>query len=1737
MKISKIVSATLLSVAVGVSAYAAEGDASLSKKDLAEQIDILEKIKDNFAQELQNINGSQWNNKIKNTQLREKIVNIVGLAKKLNDRYTQIEEGGYTFKVDKAKGEVRIYKGNTISDNTPYDTINQFGEYIPHLKKNLENGKIGSNATLTTPTFETDESKAIAKLKQNIEIKALQDAIKLPIYTDLKQESINGISGNKIVKDSLVAILQAADSVLENDKSFAFSNDNMENKVGIFGSEREVIISKDSNGKSSIIVKYNNKTDKITLDEDNNLVYSDNANAKEALDTAIKKLFKEDTTDYKSPSDSTAYKIKQYIKEIEKQTNKEDDKIKESLFKITSKVQDAGDKTPIEFILSNEVLNKYKEFDRKIQSGNATSKIDALNRTFFGSLTTDAKVVDQNIETIIKKINETSGIADGTYTLTPNDTAKGNVVIKKSNNVTEIYFSKNQNTNSLDDKVIKFYLDGGILKAEAIGNSVSNTDLDANDFFGNTDSFKAQNDLLKKEVEFYNKISEKAGLSIYDGLNYSAQALVGMLFQKNNQNNYKALQKDSLSATNGKMTYQDAKAVVGQDLKTQMNKLFDNENTKKTLLGLIKSAPTTDDLETEDKLKFVEYSLGNISNSVNINEAKNKEVLVKIVKKSDTEGSISISVVEPNNHSNVLAKDVYKLKSDTEIEFDPENSDYKQGFYVSGTGSDGKIISVISLIASDNELYNGAARILLEKAKQNKKLSELYNTKVDTTKDIFTILKEISDKKTIFSHENQQNKLDKIASNFNKAKVDENIKKSAQSIEDILNYLNSEDNTLITDNKSTIFFANLLQYTVGKDSQGGYIKIGAQNEYITIRKNDTNSEVKFKIEEKTAGTSLTSIFNALTDENAQADSLRAIQNEKKINLPNRNLSRKLTEALQDKVNFDELLKLSTLSVFNGDQDTYEKIADNINGSKYTLDDANYNSIKDLLTKLAATNIEKPISIEVDVANGKKATVSITKAGIFVSQVNDANPVNDSLKLVNGKLVLETGGATPILAGLQKAEEIVTKIQTKYDEAVRAKTKEEVVNAVTADLVSKVVDPDTADEASKTLLIDASNKLAADETVEIPFSSITLGAGKIVITQGNVKLVNNAGEALATINANGVNKTELMTNGKTTIEHVLNGESIAGINSKITQLLEKLKKQKAPGEKQGENAKDEVKAPTNEKEALKTIEGITAQDAPELLKNILDSEDENTINSIEKLEAIAKAITLIPITDKTDSVTKDKINAIKAALIKGEYLAEDEDNTVKDQMKKIDELKKQLTPAEGQPALTEDKKQEINELIDAGEKELNEYKQNLGRANAVRYGVIADEAKLSAEEKAVAQGFAFLVAADPKLQNDAPKAPEGQPAPKNEEGYITDFLGMQIQNTEANPISKSKLVTTIKEISSSIKTTTDTISKVADIDVVKFNTELSTSTRLAQLTNPFNDDMALASAINKLSADSFASEGDYALSSVVKDYTDRFNYNNNIWGSVMGGTTSVKNGANPKIFGATIGYDKRLDNSIVGLTTTYAQSKADSSNVNLKGKNYQFGVYTRAYFDQSEVDAKINFNFGKNKLERTTLFGKTDAKFDSFATSFDVNYGYVYAMENNLFVKPLAGFEYSYLKTKGFTENGAVGALSFGSVKSKVAALKAGVELRKYVDNNNYFYITPGVEGEVYKDSNDMNLKFVGTNKNFKLKSDDKKNAYFTVKTGANFNLTENLSTNINFGTKLGKNKFYNGTVGVSYKFD
>ncbi|AQW87244.1 autotransporter domain protein [Campylobacter pinnipediorum subsp. caledonicus] len=530
---------------------------------------------------------------------------------------------------------------------------------------------------------------------------------------------------------------------------------------------------------------------------------------------------------------------------------------------------------------------------------------------------------------------------------------------------------------------------------------------------------------------------------------------------------------------------------------------------------------------------------------------------------------------------------------------------------------------------------------------------------------------------------------------------------------------------------------------------------------------------------------------------------------------------------------------------------------------------------------------------------------------------------------------------------------------------------------------------------------------------------------------------------------------------------------------------------------GEKATQEQKAAAQKAAEAEAEAELAAEEAKAELEIAKEAQTAAKAEDVTTPEKIAKA---------KEKITKDIQAKSKQVDVLNDALAETNVNTVKanDALKEKEKTLKEKE-TEYKNAAEAQKAEKLKALNEA-KKEVAEAKEEVGEANADR----AKRAtrKLDNTNKSIAESLGDI-SADNEVLNKL-------------------FLD---GNTK-----KEDIVNIVKNVTSSVTTSVDSMAKISNVDIVKFNTDLSTSTRLASLSNPFNADLALASAIRHLKDDSFASSDDSALSNVVREYTDRFNYDNNLWGSVLGGKTSVKNGASPKIFGVTLGYDKRFDNMIVGTTTTYTQTKADKSDVELKGKNIQLGLYTRGYFDENEVDARINFNFGDNKVKRTTSIGKTDGKFDSFATSFDLTYGRIYQLDNDVMIKPLGGVGYTYLKTKSFAEKGE-GALSYNSITTKVANLKAGVELRKYVESGKYFYITPGVEREIFKNVKDPIVKFIGADNGIKLVGDDKKNTYFTLQTGANFNLTDSLSTNINFGTKLGsKNKFYNGTIGVNYKF-
>ncbi|WP_069638189.1 autotransporter outer membrane beta-barrel domain-containing protein [Campylobacter pinnipediorum] len=342
----------------------------------------------------------------------------------------------------------------------------------------------------------------------------------------------------------------------------------------------------------------------------------------------------------------------------------------------------------------------------------------------------------------------------------------------------------------------------------------------------------------------------------------------------------------------------------------------------------------------------------------------------------------------------------------------------------------------------------------------------------------------------------------------------------------------------------------------------------------------------------------------------------------------------------------------------------------------------------------------------------------------------------------------------------------------------------------------------------------------------------------------------------------------------------------------------------------------------------------------------------------------------------------------------------------------------------------------------------------------------------------------------------------------------------------------------KNINSSLEEVSKEFKDNKTVDTLLSNVGSAINSRLAKLSNPLNEDLALAYAIKNLSDNKFADNGD-TLSSVVKEYTNRFNYDSNLWGNIMGGKAKLKSQANTNTYGFMLGYDKAFDNMIIGGYAGYTNAKSSSDTLTTKSDNYHFGAYTRMYFNQNEIDAKVSYGKGKNKLDRKVTINSdfdANAKYNSKFFNTSIDYGYIFDTNNNSFMKPMIGLEYSHINTKGFKETGKV-PVSFKGSTIKTLSAKAAVEFRTYIANNNFLYITPGIQRELSKSMKDTELAFVNSTENIKYAANKDKNTFFTLKTGAEMKLTDNLSTNVNFGVKAkSKQQYYNGTIGLSYKF-
>ncbi|MDL2350508.1 autotransporter outer membrane beta-barrel domain-containing protein [Campylobacter hyointestinalis] len=377
-----------------------------------------------------------------------------------------------------------------------------------------------------------------------------------------------------------------------------------------------------------------------------------------------------------------------------------------------------------------------------------------------------------------------------------------------------------------------------------------------------------------------------------------------------------------------------------------------------------------------------------------------------------------------------------------------------------------------------------------------------------------------------------------------------------------------------------------------------------------------------------------------------------------------------------------------------------------------------------------------------------------------------------------------------------------------------------------------------------------------------------------------------------------------------------------------------------------------------------------------------------------------------------------------------------------------------------------------------------------------------------------------------------------------EAGLNDLFIEKIQ-TASGEITEASLAKDIAEqIEKPINEASKSLSNViggglnAPATALSMANQTNTMTRLAKLSSPYSKDLALASAIKNMEGLELASGDNSALSSIIKEYTKRFDYDNSLWANVIGAKGYTDNG-DPKLYGFSVGYDRSFDNFLLGSYFTYAKSDLDTSYLESEADNFELGIYSRAYLGDSELDTTLSFGIGKNdinnyKLVNEYLNGDYDSKFINIAAT----YGYVVKAQNNFFIKPFIGLNYAYNKNDSFTlSNATIQGYEVGKIDGSTLSANLGVEFRQYLSDGSFMFVAPSVEQELSVSRDDLVSKFRGASTSFTTKADESKDTYAKVIAGGEYAVTRDFSATISAGFKTnGDDKYVNGSLGVKYKF-
>ena len=347
-----------------------------------------------------------------------------------------------------------------------------------------------------------------------------------------------------------------------------------------------------------------------------------------------------------------------------------------------------------------------------------------------------------------------------------------------------------------------------------------------------------------------------------------------------------------------------------------------------------------------------------------------------------------------------------------------------------------------------------------------------------------------------------------------------------------------------------------------------------------------------------------------------------------------------------------------------------------------------------------------------------------------------------------------------------------------------------------------------------------------------------------------------------------------------------------------------------------------------------------------------------------------------------------------------------------------------------------------------------------------------------------------------------------------------------------------IVKDIKDGASSVANMSSSTSSV--MNTMNLSNDMAISGRIAQANNPYGN-----------LAQGFAGYEYAAVQGDMPLYYANNGYKNGFWANAIGGLNKVE-GESGILMGLSAGFDRQLENTLVGFYLSYAIANLNDKVVEQSADNIQVGLYTS--FNQRDIEVNVKA-YGQLAVTETTAVrgseGEATAKFNRLYGGISANIGSIFAFNNNsTFVKPYIGENYYYAHTPAYEETrDSTTALSVKSANNHALSFDVGVDVRQYWNENSFVYITPSVERYVVNSGGDYTAGFLGSDTTFTIEGKSKTKTYGQVLLGGNIALGDKLNINVGLGAKkifMGKFErdngdeidelYLSGNLGVKYRF-